>query len=448
MIDNVNGITTDAMGRLERFTGLMIDDDGRVVSRLAAGDQRPAYPRFKLDGKGRTLIPAFVDAQAHLVETGLTLMTVDLSGARSLAEAQTKITEDLRATPDRKWILGRGWDAKRWGLAAPPSAADLDGVTGGTPALLTSADGESLWANSAALRAAGVTKAMAVDEMQRRLRSAAPQPAPKDRDLALDKAQRLFLAAGYGAVVDTALSIEDWQSLRRAGDRGALRLRVAGYARSLADLVTIAGPEPTPWLYDGRLRLVGASFRLRAPAPAPTSPQATALLNQMSRAAMDGFQVGLDMGPTDAPALRDAALDMFTEMDATYKGDRRWRLDLLPPDAPSQPVKSITFLYSAPAVLTRGSMGSGSPASRPGPFALLAMMVKPEDAASRGAALTALTRQPAYAAYADKEFGALETGQRADFLLIDRDITTAAPAEIAGTQVLEIWVGGRQILTK
>ncbi|MEO8724273.1 MAG: amidohydrolase, partial [Sphingobium sp.] len=66
LIDNINGLTTDAQGQLVRFTGLMLDDDGKVTRRLVAGDQRPSYPRYRLDGKGRTLIPAFVDAHVAL----------------------------------------------------------------------------------------------------------------------------------------------------------------------------------------------------------------------------------------------------------------------------------------------------------------------------------------------------------------------------------------------
>src|SRR3546814_5784038 len=68
----------------------------------------------------------------------------------------------------------------------------------------------------------------------------------------------------------------------------------------------------------------------------------------------------------------------------------------------------------------------------------------PEQRVRLEAALDAFTRTAAYAAFAEKRFGSLAPGQRADFLLIDRDISTSSPAEIRGTQVLETWIGGKR----
>ena len=42
LIDNANGIQVDAKGRLQRFTGLVIGADGRVVKLLVKGAARPA----------------------------------------------------------------------------------------------------------------------------------------------------------------------------------------------------------------------------------------------------------------------------------------------------------------------------------------------------------------------------------------------------------------------
>src|SRR3546814_14240026 len=68
----------------------------------------------------------------------------------------------------------------------------------------------------------------------------------------------------------------------------------------------------------------------------------------------------------------------------------------------------------------------------------------PEQRVRLEAALDAFTRTAAYAAFAEKRFGSLAPGQRADFLLIDRDISTPSPAEIRGPQVLGTWIGGRR----
>ena len=72
----------------------------------------------------------------------------------------------------------------------------------------------------------------------------------------------------------------------------------------------------------------------------------------------------------------------------------------------------------------------------------------PQQRVSFQAALDGFTRQAAYAGFAEKKFGSLIPGQRADFLLIDRDISSAQPADIRATQVLETWIGGKRVYVK
>ncbi|MDM3777227.1 amidohydrolase family protein, partial [Proteus mirabilis] len=54
---------------------------------------------------------------------------------------------------------GGGWNQEVWGLGRFPTAAELDAVTGDLPVWLARADGHAAWANSAAMKAAGVTAA-------------------------------------------------------------------------------------------------------------------------------------------------------------------------------------------------------------------------------------------------------------------------------------------------
>ncbi|WP_448539032.1 amidohydrolase [Sphingobium yanoikuyae] len=542
VIDNVNGIAIGPDGKIVHFGALMIDDEGKVEKLIQGRYQEPEYkpkkpkrgqpwperpkgPSFKLDAGGKTLIPGLIDAHGHVMGFGLSLITLDLSDTKSLAEAQAKIRAYAQENTGRKWIIGTGWNQETWGLGRFPTAAELDAAVGDIPVWLERVDGHAGWANSAAIRAAGVsatTKAPAggriemaagkpagvfVDKAMDLIQKVVPAPAPKDRDNALEKAQRALLAVGITGIADMGTSIEDWQAFRRSADRGALRVRIMSYAYGLDNMVLIAGPEPTPWLYDDHLRMGGIKLLLDgalgsrgawlkadySDAPGqrglPMIPS-TQLRNIMSRAAMDNFQVAVH-------AIGDAAngeiLDAIQEMSDTYSGDRRWRVEhaqiIDPADLPRfarygtiasmQPVHETSDWRMATARLGEARLkgayawkamldnkvplafGSDVPVESPNPFPGIAAAMSrqdargepaggwmPEQKVSFEAALDGFTRQAAFAGFAEKKFGSLVPGQRADFLLIDRNIETASPTDIRGTQVLETWINGKRVYVK
>ncbi|MBN8819677.1 MAG: amidohydrolase family protein [Sphingomonas sp.] len=525
LIDNVNGLTVDASGNVIHFTGLVIGTDGRVEKRLARNEPRPDRPDYRYDGKGRTLIPGLIDAHGHVLDLGFSRLNLDLSGTRSLDEAKAKIAEFAAANPGRPWILGFGWNQEAWGLGRFPTVADLSGLAGGRPIWLERVDGHAGWANDAALAAAKITATtkaptggrillaagkpagVLVDKAMGLMTRVVPPPQPKDYDAALAKAQDALLARGVTGIADMGTTIEGWQALRRAGDRGALRIRVMAYARGIDQAAMIAGPGPTPWLYDDRLRLGGVKLMvdgalgsrgawLKAPyADAPTEtglPMLTSvqLRNQMSRAAMDGFQIAVH-------AIGDKAnadvLDAIDELSETYKGERRWRIEhaqiVDPADLPRfalhgtiasmQPQHATSDWAMATARLGPDRLGgayawksmldnkvplafgSDVPVEPADPFIGLKSALSRIDAKGEPAggwlpqqrvtiaeALRAYTWGAAYAAFAEQRFGNLAPGQRADFLIVDKDIELASPADLPATQVLEVWIGGQRVTTK
>ena len=60
-------------------------------------------------------------------------------------------------------------------------------------------------------------------------------------------------------------------------------------------------------------------------------------------------------------------------------------------------------------------------------------------------ALAGFTREAAYAGFADDRLGSLDPGHIADFIIVDRDIATATPTDLAATNVLETWMAGRKV---
>ena len=359
-VDNVAGITLDADGRVIRFSGLTVTTDGKVGRLLQRGDKAPDKPTWKLDGKGQVLLPGLIDAHGHVMELGFAALALDLNGTTSLADAQTRIAAYARAHADRKWITGGGWNQEIWGLGRFPTAAELDAVIGDRPVVLSRVDGHAVWANSAAMAAAGVTaKSVApsggrieklasgapsgvfVDAATALVERAVPPPQARERDIALSKAQEVLLSLGVTAIADMGTTGEDWSVFRRAGDADVLRVRIISYAAGIEPLLVIAGAGPTPWLYADRLRMVGVKLYadgalgsrgawLKTPyADAPGQRglsliEDARLRNTMSRAAMDHFQIAVH-------AIGDAAnaqvLSAYEELGETYKGDRRWRVE-------------------------------------------------------------------------------------------------------------------------
>jgi len=155
-VENVNGYTIGADGKLERFTAIEIGSDGRVV-QLLRGPFAPPQGMRIVDGGGRTMIPGLIDAHGHVMGLGIGALQLDLSATTSLADAQAKIRAYAAANPNLPWIIGRGWNQEKWGLGRFPTAADLDTVVADRPVWLERVDGHAGWANGAAMRAAGVT---------------------------------------------------------------------------------------------------------------------------------------------------------------------------------------------------------------------------------------------------------------------------------------------------
>src|SRR5262249_3480090 len=87
-----------------------------------------------------------------------------------------------------------------------------------------------------------------------------PPPLPRARDEAVAKAQDIALGYGFTTVAAMGTDLPSWMTIRRAGDRDALRYRVSAYGGGADTLLPIAGAGPTPGLYGGRLRMVGVAL--------------------------------------------------------------------------------------------------------------------------------------------------------------------------------------------
>lgn len=360
-IANANGYTLDAQAKLERFTGLLIGTDGKIDRVLHAGDAEPLLlpGDYRLDATGRTLMPGLIDAHGHVMELGRAALSVDLRGAKNIDEALDRVRAYAAANRQAKWILGSGWNQVVWGRGFP-TAAELDRAVADRPVYLARVDGHAGWANSAAIRAAGVGSAtrdpvggriergpgrapsgVFVDGAQALIARRIPAPTPAEDEAALTKALAIMASVGLTGVHDAGITPETWRLYRMFGDEGRLTSRIAAMAGGMEALDAIAPLRPTPWLYEDRLRLAtvklyadGALGSRGAWLKAPYSDDPgnrglrfhpdTVIKNWISRANFLGFQVAVH-------AIGDAAnaqvLDAYAENRAAYGDQRRNRIE-------------------------------------------------------------------------------------------------------------------------
>ncbi|MCL6699420.1 amidohydrolase family protein [Sphingomonas sp. NSE70-1] len=518
LIANANGIQVDANGKLERFTGILIGNDGKV-KRLLHGEMLKLRDTDVVDAKGKTVLPGLIDAHGHVTALGFAALQLDLTGTTSIEDLQSRLKAYAAANPDARWILGRGWNQELWTEKRFPTSADLDAVVSDRPVWLGRVDGHAAIANSAAMQAAGfalntqapsggrIENGLFVDAAMSMIESRIPAPTPAEQDAALAAAQRLMLSNGLTTAADMGTTPDEWLAMNRAGKANALNVRVLSYAGGIPGMRAINSGKPTGWLYNDRLHLGGVKLYadgalgsrgawLKHPYHDKVDTRGlqfltdAQMLEQANAAASGGYQLAIH-------AIGDAAnaqvISTYEKISATYGKDRRWRIEHFqiadPVDIPRlksagiiasmQPTHQTSDRLMAEARLGHDRLkgayawqtveklgipiafGSDFPVESPNPFPGLAAAVSrqdmnaqppggwiPEERVTFEQALAGFTRGAAYAGFAETKIGTLDAGKWADFIIVDRDVSTVDPQTLGRTQVLETWVAGKKAWSK
>lgn len=142
----------------ERAHALAVTGGTIVAIGSNADVEKLKGPKTKVvDLGGHFVMPGFNDAHVHLASGGFEKLNVDLVGTKSLQEMKDRIAARSKTAKAGEWITGRGWDHTLWTEQKTPTRQDIDSVTGDHPAIFNRVDGHIAVANSAALKAAGIT---------------------------------------------------------------------------------------------------------------------------------------------------------------------------------------------------------------------------------------------------------------------------------------------------
>ncbi|MBT8088242.1 MAG: amidohydrolase [Gammaproteobacteria bacterium] len=258
-LTNANGYSTSAEG-IRRFSTMIIGDDGRIaaVGSDALLQGRPAAKQ--LDLGGRTVLPGLIDAHAHIYGLGFALSSLDLAGVDSVAAAQERIRAYAKQNPNTRWILGRGWNQVLWPVRAFPTARDIDAVVGDRPVWLRRIDGHAAWANTTAMRLAGIddetpdpiggkiirnrnghATGVFIDNAMQLVGKHVPGPDKSDYRRAIGVAIAQLIAEGITSVHDVGIGIAEAEVYLSMAHNDELDIRIYAMTAGAGDVLDAIG---------------------------------------------------------------------------------------------------------------------------------------------------------------------------------------------------------------
>ncbi|MFA6230268.1 MAG: amidohydrolase [Rhodanobacter sp.] len=264
LVRDVNGYTLDSQGKLRHFQALLVEHGKVLATGSNAQMEKRAGHAKVIDGHGHTLLPGLIDAHGHVLELGYARTRVDLTGTQSLGEALARVKAYAAAHPEAKWITGGGWNQEIWKLGRFPTAKELDSAVSDRPVWLSRVDGHAAWANSAAIKLAGVSAAtkdphggrierdangepagVFVDGATELVNAKVPAPTAAQKAVALDAALADMASVGLTGVGDAGIDLANYRLYRRYADEHKLTARI--YAMILGtgddfDVISQHGP--------------------------------------------------------------------------------------------------------------------------------------------------------------------------------------------------------------
>lgn len=472
-----------------------------------------------INAEGRLVTPGFTDSHLHFLEGGLKLASVQLRDAQTPQEFIRRIKEFAQNIEPGEWITGGNWDHENWG-GEMPTRWWLDSVTPDNPVWLNRRDGHSALANSAALKAAGITNdiepleggtivrnekneltGILKENAMSLISRAMPPPTENQKDKALQAAMDYVAKQGVTSVHHASADTVGLNVFERANENGLLRTRIycavaleqweflknkiekEGQGDSFLKVGVVKA------FLDGSLGSHTAAMRR----PFDDKPDDKGVFvvspdefyEKVKKADKAGLQVMVH-------AIGDSANNLLLnvyERVANENGerDRRFRTEhaqhLAPKDIPRfaklnviasmQPHHCIDdgqwaeklighqrakTTYAFRSLLDNGTtlaFGSDWYVAPPSPlFGIYAAVTRrtldgkhpegwiPEQKISIEEALKAYTVNAAYTSFDENKKGSLEIGKLADFVILEKDIFSIPPEDIADVKVDMTILGG------
>ncbi|MFD1164819.1 amidohydrolase [Sphingobacterium daejeonense] len=317
----------------------------------------------KVDVNGKFIYPGFYDAHAHFFMLAEAMDEVDLVGSLSYNEVLERLKTYVAHNPDKKWIVGNGWDQNLWEDKNFPTKDSLDKYFPDLPIYLTRIDYHAAVVNSKALEKAhldsayfveggvisvnaeGLPDGILIDNAMQLVRNHIPKNQSSALLKILRRAQDSLLSVGLTSIVDAGLTPDQIESLKIFYNEDSLAIRdyamVSATDESIRDYLRAGTFESD--------RLTVRSFKLMA--DGALGSRGACLLHPYNDAPTNGFllqdpeefdriikRLANSNFQVNTHAIGDSANRIILDTYGKYLKDgkkRRWRIEHAQIIAPS-----------------------------------------------------------------------------------------------------------------
>lgn len=204
-----------------------------------------------IDAHQKPIYPGFYDAHGHSFLLSKSIQEVDLVGTKSMNELIERLQDYHQKNPDKKWIVGNGWDQNLWEDTNFPTKDSLDLYFPDIPIFLTRVDYHAALVNNKALQIAQIDSAIfiegglivtnesnlptgvLIDNAMSLVQQYIPSETEEEMLKHLKQAHDSLFSVGLTSIIDAGLNEEQLDFLKSFYLKDSLKLR--NYAMIFAE---------------------------------------------------------------------------------------------------------------------------------------------------------------------------------------------------------------------
>lgn len=144
----------------ELFAEAVLEENGKILAVGKEEEVRKMAPGAReVDLKGKTMLPAFIDAHSHFTAYANSMLQIPLEEAVSFGDVKAMIQSYIEKNqiPDGKWVIAKGFDPGNMEEQTYPDRFFLDEAAPNHPVLIQHKSGHMGVMNTKGLEICGIT---------------------------------------------------------------------------------------------------------------------------------------------------------------------------------------------------------------------------------------------------------------------------------------------------